>query len=220
MNQTSRTDEPYEGDDGLNQSPNAFSNDLITNQDFNGIANARTQRPGNGGRTMDSSGQAITNTDPPNAPLQPDRVAAGAPTPARPAGTARRSSDDNDDDRVAIHAAAAAPDAPGQAPGSVRGRTAQVFRDYLQRKMSSGGDGSGHPSPVLAAPAATTTTAKAGGSPIARAMRVLVTFGKFVGPGFMVSVAYSKTSPARRACVPSSRPPLHRLKGSFAAGPT
>lgn len=40
MNRVSRTDEPFEGD-GYNQSPNPLSNDLTTNQDLNGIANAR-----------------------------------------------------------------------------------------------------------------------------------------------------------------------------------
>ncbi|KAL2886733.1 Manganese transporter SMF1 [Ceratocystis lukuohia] len=40
MNRPSRTDEPYEGE-GYNQSPNVLSNDLTTNADLGGIANAR-----------------------------------------------------------------------------------------------------------------------------------------------------------------------------------
>ncbi|KAH7142887.1 transporter smf2 [Dactylonectria estremocensis] len=40
MNRVSRTEEPFEGD-GYNQSPNPLSNDLTTNQDLNGIANSR-----------------------------------------------------------------------------------------------------------------------------------------------------------------------------------
>ncbi|KAI8648538.1 Manganese transporter [Fusarium keratoplasticum] len=43
MNRVSRTDEPLEGD-GYNQSPNPLSNDLTTNQDLNGIANSRELR--------------------------------------------------------------------------------------------------------------------------------------------------------------------------------
>ncbi|RYC65599.1 hypothetical protein CHU98_g555, partial [Xylaria longipes] len=62
MNQTSRTDEPLEGD-GLNQSPDAFSNDLVTNQDMNGIANARGRR-GRSSRSMDNSGQPIARNIP------------------------------------------------------------------------------------------------------------------------------------------------------------
>jgi metal iron transporter len=196
MNQTSRTDEPYEGDDGLNQSPNHLSNDLTTNQDLNGIANARTQRSGIGGSSsaMDSSGQAIAINDPPMTASPPGWVAAEPRDLAGTVATARNGDDDGDhhDDRVA--AAAAAPTTPGQAPGTVRAsRTAQV-KDYLQRMKSggSGGDGS-QPSPMAPMSAAASTTAKAGGSPMAKALRTLITFGKFVGPGFMVSVAYSKT---------------------------
>ncbi|KAG7124731.1 Manganese transporter SMF1 like protein [Verticillium longisporum] len=43
MNRPSRTDEPYEGE-GHNQSPNSLPNDLTTNEDLNGIANAREAR--------------------------------------------------------------------------------------------------------------------------------------------------------------------------------
>jgi metal iron transporter len=43
MNCPSRTDEPLEGD-GHNQNPNDLSNDLTTNQDLNGLANARVLR--------------------------------------------------------------------------------------------------------------------------------------------------------------------------------
>ncbi len=43
MNCPSRTDE-LPASDGLNQSPNALSNDLTTNQDLKGLANARERR--------------------------------------------------------------------------------------------------------------------------------------------------------------------------------
>lgn len=56
MNKPSRTDEPQKGD-GYNQSPNELSNDLTTNQDLNGISNSRTQRRGDEGPSIQSSGQ-------------------------------------------------------------------------------------------------------------------------------------------------------------------
>ncbi|KAK8097966.1 uncharacterized protein PG998_013452 [Apiospora kogelbergensis] len=62
MNKTSRTDEPYEGE-GHNQSPNAFSNDLTTNEDFNGIVNTRTQRDSDS-RTVSDTGQSIARAEP------------------------------------------------------------------------------------------------------------------------------------------------------------
>ncbi|CAF3557475.1 unnamed protein product [Fusarium graminearum] len=47
MNRTSRTDEPYEGEQkGYNQSPNPLSADLTTNQDLKGIVDGRTVRRG------------------------------------------------------------------------------------------------------------------------------------------------------------------------------
>ncbi|KAH8666681.1 manganese transporter pdt1 [Xylariales sp. PMI_506] len=153
MNKTSRTDEPYEGDDGHNQSPNPLSNDLTTNQDLNGIANSRTRNSGSGSRIIDNSGQVIIEVDKPI--LDPDRSGAKAPNPAG----------------VLI--------AAGQPPGK-RGTDAQVlFEDDFPApsrevvKRSSGPFASG-----------------IGGSPLQRVARVVVTFGKFVGPGFLVSVAY------------------------------
>ncbi|KAK8121024.1 hypothetical protein PG999_005144 [Apiospora kogelbergensis] len=62
MNKTSRTDEPYEGE-GHNQSPNAFSNDLTTNEDFNGIVNTRTQRDSDS-RMVSDTGQSIARAEP------------------------------------------------------------------------------------------------------------------------------------------------------------
>lgn len=56
MNKTSRTNEPLKGT-GYNQSPNALSNDLTTNEDFNGISNAREFR-GNEPPSIQDSGQS------------------------------------------------------------------------------------------------------------------------------------------------------------------
>ncbi|KAK9780054.1 putative Natural resistance-associated macrophage protein-domain-containing protein [Seiridium cardinale] len=151
MNQTSRTDEPYEGDDGLNQSPNALSNDLTTNQDLNGIANSRTRRSSDD-ESMGDSGQAITEVEPPT------------PDPDLVKGAQRN--------LAVVHGDGATGQSPGTKETSVG--TAQVFGDALRR----GNDDS------------TSSVAKDGGSPLQRVKRIILTFGKFVGPGFMVSVAY------------------------------
>ncbi|KAJ6090631.1 hypothetical protein N7499_003345 [Penicillium canescens] len=52
MNKTFHTDEPVEGG-GYNQSPNPNSNDLTTNEDFNGLVNSRAVR--------ESDSQALPN---------------------------------------------------------------------------------------------------------------------------------------------------------------
>ncbi|RYO75527.1 hypothetical protein DL764_010410 [Monosporascus ibericus] len=149
MNKTSRTDEPLEGD-GFNQSPNAMSNDLVTNQDLNGIANHREQR-GRDARSTINSGQitaeetqtAVEEEDGPavhnrQGPADPHRDAAAGQPPAD-----RWVPPSPLDD--------AAPNgSPAAVAGSLRGP--KSWLDQLRN--------------------------------------VIVTFGKFVGPGFMVSVAY------------------------------
>ncbi|GAP88340.1 putative manganese transporter [Rosellinia necatrix] len=136
MNQTSRTDEPYEGD-GFNQSPNAFSNDLVTNQDMNGISNARVRR-GRGSRAMDDSGQPIAQPAP--ASLEEDDDIGSSKGPVDGDG---QSTEANDKPVAASHASAAgSPDRRG--PTSLL----QKIRYYI------------------------------------------VNFGRFIGPGFLVAVAY------------------------------
>ncbi|KAI0973247.1 natural resistance-associated macrophage protein-domain-containing protein [Xylaria arbuscula] len=159
MNQTSRTDEPYEGD-GLNQSPNVFSNDLVTNEDMNGIANARERRGSHSSRSMDDSGQPIHAQDMSASPVD---------------------NNDDDDDGGSLY------------KGLARGNG----RSPEDKKQ---------PTQVLDGPAAVTATATAsagpptpfsrrGGGPIIMApLRALLQFfvklGQFVGPGFLVAVAY------------------------------
>lgn len=142
MNQTSRTDEPDEGD-GLNQSPNAFSNDLVTNQDMNGIANARERR-GRSSRSMDNSGQPIARDIP-------------------------ASLEDDDDSRP--HKGLAGGD--GQSPGTTK-------KSSIQENHS---------------PVASDTTGlfpnRGGPTSLPRKLlHHIVTLGSFVGPGFLVAVAY------------------------------
>jgi metal iron transporter len=148
MNRTSRTDEPYEGD-GLNQSPNAFSNDLVTNQDLNGIANARERR-GRHSRSMDSSDQSIAQET--------------------------RATTDDDGDTGSAKKGLATGD--GQSPGKTD--STQVNHDSA------------------AAAAAASNVSSRAGFPNSRGPTSLLqkiayhifTFGKFIGPGFLVAVAY------------------------------
>ncbi|KAI0864478.1 natural resistance-associated macrophage protein-domain-containing protein [Xylaria cubensis] len=144
MNRTSRTDEPYEGE-GLNQSPNAFSNDLVTNQDMNGIANARERR-GHTSRSMQNSGQPIARDKP--ASLK-----------------------EEDDDTDSCKELASG---DGQSPG-IAEKSAQVNEN-----------------PVASSVDATGLSPNRGG-PTSLPRKLLyhiVTLGKFVGPGFLVAVAY------------------------------
>ncbi|KAI1192872.1 natural resistance-associated macrophage protein-domain-containing protein [Nemania serpens] len=141
MNQTSRTDEPEEGD-GLNQSPNAFSNDLVTNQDMNGIANARERRSRKS-RSMDNSGQPIAQDIP-------------------------ASSDEDEDARLSKGLA----DGDGQSPGKTN--STQVNDNPAAYDVSAGG------SPNRGGPTSLPH----------KLFHLIVTFGKFIGPGFLVAVAY------------------------------
>lgn len=150
MNQTSRTDEPYEGDDGYNQSPNALANDLVTNQDLAGRANARAKRDA-GAETAAHSGPAIRLADPP--PTEPAKAPRGPPNLAGP------------------------PRASGQSPGP--GDACPLA--------------SGSPGPGGSAASTASRRRRPGwGSPLGRVKYELLTFGRFVGPGFLISVAYSK----------------------------
>ncbi|KAI0450923.1 natural resistance-associated macrophage protein-domain-containing protein [Xylaria acuta] len=141
MNQTSRTDEPYEGD-GLNQSPNAFSNDLVTNQDMNGIANARERR-GRSSRSMDNSGQPIAQDMP--------------------------TSLEDDDDSGPCKGLAGG---DGQSPGATK-KSAQVNDNPVAFNAAGPFPNRGGPTSLLR-----------------KLLHHIVTLGKFVGPGFLVAVAY------------------------------
>ncbi|KAK7975974.1 elongation factor tu GTP binding domain-containing protein [Apiospora arundinis] len=149
MNKTSRTDEPYEGE-GHNQSPNAFSNDLTTNEDFNGIVNTRTQR--------DSDSRMVSDTGQPIALAEPSA---------------------SERDEMAKHNGlrklAGRRGATGQSPGGT------VLSD--PRVLDSSPRDNSPPSGLPVA-------SGSGRSPLQRVKHVLYTFSKFVGPGFLVSVAY------------------------------
>lgn len=145
MNKTSHTDEPLEGD-GYNQSPNPNSNDLTTNEDFNGLVNSRAVRE------IDS--QTLPNA----ASIFPGRIASDAPAGNDGHGKAtywlaQRSTDRGQSPEGGLQIPAAARP-PGCPPASACGDADRVA--LLQRVR-----------------------------------KILATFGSFIGPGFMVSVAYS-----------------------------
>ncbi|KAI0112449.1 natural resistance-associated macrophage protein-domain-containing protein [Nemania sp. FL0031] len=165
MNQTSRTDEPYEGD-GLNQSPNAFSNDLVTNQDMNGIVNARERR-GRKSRGMDSAGRPIA---------QEDIIAAGSP-------------DGGDGDGGSAKGLAAG---DGQSPEEKSWSITQVNTKAVETLSSSSSDDGDDRSTSSSAADGNPPNRRRGGlTSLPRGLlSFVVNFGKFVGPGFLVAVAY------------------------------
>ncbi|TDZ38288.1 Manganese transporter SMF1 [Colletotrichum trifolii] len=150
MNRPSRTDEPYEGE-GYNQSPNALSNDLTTNQDLNGRVNSREQR----------SGQDF-----------------GEPTP----DDADMSQTERDKNGIAGLTAASVK--TFKSLGRHPGETASSARLPLARPQSSRAPGGGG---VAIANANYGTFDR---SRVDRVKQALVKFGSFVGPGFMIAVAY------------------------------
>ena len=163
MNCPSRTDEPLEGD-GHNQNPPSLSNDLTTNQDLNGIANSRELR----------------RTDPPpiaGAGQSTDNDAAGAIADAPPAaGGARVRKAAAVDAATPVGSAAPSPDKGGALP------------------IPAGA------AAIMAAPDPSDDGA-AGGLPprhdrpkgwLERLRHIFLTFAKFIGPGFMIAVAYSE----------------------------
>ncbi|ORY61196.1 natural resistance-associated macrophage protein-domain-containing protein [Pseudomassariella vexata] len=177
MNQTAHTDEPLSSSDSsMNQSPNTFSNDLTTNEDFNGRANARTQRAGpDGSRIPDDSGQALADENMPvlglDDVLRPNGAVPNLTNPHRVIGQSPGQYEDET-----------------QAGGGVRA-------DSLMSSSGGGGGGRGGSTPpscgdYTPAAVAAAMKGKGRGSHIDKARHTILTFGKFVGPGFLVSVAY------------------------------
>jgi len=148
----SRTDEPYDGE-GHNQSPNALSADLTTNEDLNGIANTREHRGLAGTITsadLDDGG-GMTTTTPPD----PDNNKGG-------------------------------------------GMSANGIKTPIGRLEEGGGGGDASSDTVKLRGGSTSDPSYSGaGNPpdpsttrLDRLKRTLYTFAQFVGPGFMIAVAY------------------------------
>jgi metal iron transporter len=140
MNRPSRTDEPQKGD-GYNQSPNALSNDLTTNEDLNGISNSRELRRGEH-LPIQSSGQNSV----------PDGVQTiDMPPPAHQGGEkAGGGSQEPNGGLLGVQAAG---------PPSTEANNARHDRGRWS---------------------------------FDRIKQGFITFSRFVGPGFMVAVAYSE----------------------------
>ncbi|KAI1071644.1 hypothetical protein LB507_005063 [Fusarium sp. FIESC RH6] len=141
MNKTSHTDEPFEGDDGYNQSPSPFSNDLTTNENFNGIVNNR----------------AVLQMD---SKLSPDATSKNLGQVAR--------------------------DGPVKTDSQVDAASRLAYESIDHDQPSNGGL-------RISAPA-NHPPASAGdaddGTPLQRFKKMIIRIGSFVGPGFMISVAY------------------------------
>ncbi|KAM0276298.1 hypothetical protein ACHAQH_006887 [Verticillium albo-atrum] len=143
MNRPSRTDEPYEGE-GYNQSPNSLANDLTTNADLNGIANAR--EAGHGDEPLSDK----------NAP--PRDEDQGEPGP---------------------------PDRETQ-----KGLTNATAVDQPLGEVVESHDSAALPTSSLNHPNGDRHNVASHVSVLRRMRRGLVKFGSFIGPGFMIAVAY------------------------------
>jgi metal iron transporter len=148
----SRTDEPYEGE-GHNQSPNHLAADLTTNQDLNGIANAREIR---------------------------NQAAHAIP------GSSRTTTDNIDP-------------GPNDDPGEVKlGRKKSSDDISIGRLGGAGQDGDPKKAPAVEVEARSEYTSppsggsiQQGSSRLSRFKQVILAYAQFVGPGFMIAVAYS-----------------------------
>lgn len=180
MNQTSRTDEPIVSD-GYNQSPPSLSADLTTNNDLNGRANDRRL-----GREEVAALQRQRADAAPEEKVSPEPGAVNEVAPAEGAGM---DGPGGGTGKIAQSyggcGTAAAVEAretlsghvandQGSAPGSRSGRSGRTPRDGPPGRMNTPAAGD---------------LAKKG---ILRAKNAFLTFGKFIGPGFMIAVAYSK----------------------------
>ncbi|KAF5672059.1 manganese transporter [Fusarium heterosporum] len=142
MNKTSHTDEPYEGDNGYNQSPNPNSSDLTTNEDFNGLVNSR------------SSLRDDTSAFPEASSNISGQVSALAPVKDSSHGEPT---------------------------------TGLVHRSIDRGQPSDGGlrvSASANP------PAPAGDADNGNDTPLQRLKKTVIKAGSFIGPGFMISVAY------------------------------
>ncbi|KAK7418658.1 NRAMP-like transporter smf-3 [Neonectria punicea] len=147
MNRTSRTEEPYEGD-GYNQNPNPLSNDLTTNEDLNGIVNARELKRADQDKSIGDS--------PPSAPdrSSPDPGLGGRGTTSPPANEVVIGQPSGEEPALNL----AAP-LPLRSPS------------WASRNVSARED-------------------EDGANPLKRLKIAILKFSSFIGPGFMISVAY------------------------------
>ncbi|KAK1637520.1 metal ion transporter metal ion transporter [Colletotrichum phormii] len=158
MNRPSRTDEPYEGE-GYNQSPNALSNDLTTNEDLNGIVNARALEPGEDDKDLSLGDSGTGDRDIVSRSYDVDWGKGGGGSGPAAAGAAA--------------AATTKSDGLGLPEGEEVLATPLPTLHSRQLPPGDGGD-----------------TPRIHRTLYGRVKEAIVKFGSFIGPGFMIAVAY------------------------------
>ncbi|KAB5583283.1 hypothetical protein GE09DRAFT_295396 [Coniochaeta sp. 2T2.1] len=150
--------------DGYNQSPNQFSNDLTTNADLNGISNSRQRS--DDALSIQNGGQS---TEGPDIALTDDPHRTISPSKSGGGGEAAAGSSGKDQ----------------QSPEKGPMNLLETFVTQQSMSPSDNGlsDGNGGPG-----------GASGPRSLFRRMWDGFITFGKFIGPGFMVAVAYSMPS--------------------------
>lgn len=173
MNCPSRTDELPKSD-GHNQSPNSLSNDLTTNQDLKGLANSRRLRR-TAALTLQSAG--LAEDDASAGPLADNSAVVAA------SGTAHGTSAGR---RVSATTPASAPsrrlDSSVLLPENPSRDSVRTLRPQQAARPDHGGDGS---PPDRHTPFGARILGF-----FRRSGTTLVTFVRFMGPGFVVAVAY------------------------------
>ncbi|KAJ9145205.1 NRAMP family [Coniochaeta hoffmannii] len=150
MNRPSRTDEPLEGD-GYNQSPRSLSNNLTTNQDLKGIANARELRRDDSKSSHDAS-----------SPGDGDGV-----------GVDGSNTKSTDDEKSALPLVNIGTDIGQPLGDGALGVDASVPLPSHSPPLDGSNDqGQSRPTPAE------------------RLMNFIFKFFSFIGPGFMIAVAY------------------------------
>lgn len=210
MNRPSRTDEPQEGD-GFNQSPNSLSGDLTTNNDLNGLANARELRREDV-KLQSGSGSAPVPDQGVASGVDPDLAVGGRGTGGFGGGS--KGGEGSGVGVVECVCGGGGGDGGGgTGGGGGGGHDARCPAATAEKTASGKGAGAGADTVVfsalavgapgrdsLDAPGGGGSPPGNGGGPRTWLVRVkdhALAFGKFVGPGFMIAVAYSRWRPGR-----------------------
>ena len=177
MNCPSRTDE-LPRSDGMNQNPNALSNDLTTNEDLNGVANGRRLRRSASPPLQDAGFAGSSN-----------RGGIGVDDAIEPGGREKAAFREPATTRVGSRSSARRPSQTSAPPSS---------------SHNNEGSGRGNGTTDNAEGGALDAGGQDGGAwrkgPAWKVVSGLGTFRRFVGPGFIVSVAYSKFSSCLCLC--------------------
>ena len=170
MNCPSRTDEPPEHD-GKNQNPSALAADLTTRQDLNGIVNLRTKQDfGKEAEDARTETKVDGSTDSAPLPNADDQV---------------KQEDRNTDGRPQTPE----PGTPTQTPNNVtRERSVHSYNSFQELELNN---------TLAICPSEDDSSSRRSGTCLRRIPisiqsvgRVLQKFLKFIGPGFLVAVAY------------------------------